>query len=85
MFIDFSPQVAIVPNDWQRLWDLSEREKLTLKDREVYEEKLLKIFHVKFVQNSEELPQKFFASNLTSFEKDGIQISLNFSDPILVS
>ena len=68
-----------------RLWDLSEREKMAPRDREAYEEDLLKIMSVTFVQNSEELPQKYIISNLTSFESHGITINLNFSDPVLVS
>lgn len=34
VFINFSPSIAMVPNDWDRLWDLDEREKLSLADRE---------------------------------------------------
>ena len=45
-----------MPNDWKYMWDLSEREKMSLKDREVFEEELLKIFDVRFIQNSHELP-----------------------------
>ena len=47
--IDFSPEYVAVPYDWRKLWDLSEREKLSLKDREVFEEELLKILDVKFI------------------------------------
>ena len=56
IFIEFSPQAVLIPNDWERLWDLSEREKLSLKDREDFEEELKKIMHVTFEQNSDELP-----------------------------
>ena len=48
VFIDFSPAIVIVPNDWRRLWNIEEREKMSLKDREAYEEELLKIMHVIF-------------------------------------
>ena len=41
--------------------------------------------HVVFVKNSEESEQKFFASNLTDFTASGLEIKLNFSDPLLVS
>ena len=41
--------------------------------------------HVQFEKNSDELEQKFFISNLTRFEPDGISVNLNFSDPILIS
>ena len=41
--------------------------------------------HVTFVQNSEENPQAFFVSDLTEFTPKGIQINLNFSDPLFVS
>ena len=41
--------------------------------------------HVRFIQNSEELPQENFVANLTSFREDRLTIKLDFSDPILVS
>lgn len=49
------------------------------------DEALLDILHVVFVKNSEELDQKFFSSNLTDFTPNGINIQLNFSDPLLIS
>ena len=58
---------------------------MALRDREIFEEELLKIMSVSFVQNSEELPQKYLMTNLTSFESNGITINLNFSDPLLIS
>ena len=85
VFIDFSPKAVLVPNDWKRMWDLAEREKLSLKDREAYEKELTKIMHVTFEQNSDELPQRYILSNLTNFESGGISIYLNFSDPLLIS
>ena len=75
----------MVPNDWERLWDLSEREKLSLKDREDFEDELEKIMHVTFEHNSDELPQRYILSNLTDFWNGGIRIRLNFSDPLLIS
>lgn len=54
-------------------------------ERIEFENGLLDIMHVTFEQNSEEIPQRYFTSNLTSFEPDGIRINLNFSDPLLVS
>ena len=83
--IKFTPPIAAVANDWNRLWSIEERSKLTQSEQEDLEEELLKILHVKFVQNSEEAPQRFVLSNLTDFQPDGIVIRLNFSDPILVS
>ena len=41
--------------------------------------------HVRFVQNSEELPQSYFVSNITEFTEKGIEIRLNFSSPLFVS
>ena len=58
---------------------------MTDSDRSAYEKRLDEILHVQFVKNSEELEQKYFTSNLTSFSEQGIQVNLNFSDPLLVS
>ena len=85
VFVDFTPNVASIPNDWERLWSLEEREKMSLKDREAFEKELEKIMHVEFIQNSDEEPQRYLMSNLTTFTSDGISIHLNFSDPILIS
>ena len=84
-FIKFEPPIVMVPNDWKRLFDSKEREKMSLQDQESFDKELIKIMHVQFEKNSYENPQKFVISNLTSFEPEGIRISLNFSDPILVS
>ena len=43
--------------DWDKLWEMKEREKMAPADREAYEEDLLKIMSVTFIQNSDELPQ----------------------------
>ena len=64
----------MVPNDWEKIWSLEEREKMTYQDRLQFENALLDIMHVKFEQNSDELPQRYFASNLTEFTKDGLRI-----------
>ena len=40
---------------------------------------------VSFEQNSEELPQRYFLWNLTTFSEGNLQINLNFSDPMLVT
>ena len=45
-FIKFDPQIVAVPNDWQKLWDIKAREKLSLKDRKAFERELLRIMHV---------------------------------------
>ncbi len=49
VFINFSPSIAVVPNDWDTLWDLSEREKLSPADRERYEDELKEIMNVEFI------------------------------------
>ena len=56
VFIAYEPPIVATPNDWNKLWDIAEREKLSLKDRENFEKELIKIMHVQFEQNSEELP-----------------------------
>ena len=84
-YLDFSPSIVAVPNDWERLWSLEEREKMSLKKRETFEEELKQIMHVEFIHNTDEEPQRYLMSNLTSFTSWGIDINLNFSDPILVS
>ena len=85
VFIDFSPQTVSVPEDWKNLWDLNEREKMSPEARKIFEETLLDLLSVEFIRNSDELPQKYFISNLTDFTESGIRINMNFSDPILVS
>ena len=85
MFIGFQPEIVAVPNDWDVLWSEKERNKMSWQDREEFEERLLDILHVQFVKNSEEVGQKYFASNLTNFSESGIEINLNFSDPLLIS
>lgn len=85
VFLDFYPSIVAVPNDWDRLWDLEEREKMSLKKRETFEEDLKKIMHVQFIHNTDEEPQQYLMSNLTTFTSNRIHINLNFSDPFLVS
>ena len=58
---------------------------MSLKRRETFEEDLMKIMHVEFIHNTDEEPQRYLMSNLTTFTNRGIDIHLNFSDPILVS
>lgn len=58
--ISFWPQIVAIPNDWEKMWSLEERDKLSAQDRLVYEEELLKIMHITFEQNSEEEPQRYF-------------------------
>ena len=84
-FFDFSPSIVAVPNDWDRLWSLEERDKMSLEKRETFEEELKRIMHVEFIHNTDEEPQRYLMSNLTKFTNSGININLNFSDPILVS
>ena len=45
---------------------------MSLADRQVFEEELLKIMHASFIQNSEEAPQKYVISDLAEFKADGI-------------
>ena len=47
--IKFEPPVVMVPNDWNRLWSQEEKDKLSLRDREIYEEELKKLMHVEFL------------------------------------
>ena len=84
-YLEFSPSIIAVPNDWDQLWSLEKREKMSLKKRETFEEELKKIMHVEFIHNTDEEPQRYLMSNLTTFTNHGISIHLNFSDPILVS
>lgn len=85
VLIRFNPPIVLIPNDWEKLWNLEEREKMSIEDQASFDKELLKIMHVQFEKNSDELEQKFFISNLTRFEPDGISVNLNFSDPILIS
>lgn len=41
--------------------------------------------HINFVQKSEEQEQSYFFANLAKFTSSGIEIHLNFSDPLFVS
>lgn len=83
--LGFVPPIVAVPNNWATLFSLEERESMPPADREVFEKDLIKIMNVQFEQNSEEIAQKFFYSELVDFTPDGIQINLNFSDPLLIS
>jgi len=38
VFLEFEPKIVAIPNDWDKLWDVGLREKMSLKDREAYEE-----------------------------------------------
>ena len=58
---------------------------MTDDDNKLFEERKLEILHIKFVKNSEELEQKYFSSNLTTFSESGLEVFLNFSDPLLIS
>ena len=58
---------------------------MSTQDRLAYEEELLNIMHVAFEQNSEEKEQKYFLQNMVNFDSRGVQINLNFSDPLLIS
>lgn len=40
---------------------------------------------VQFVKNSDQRSQVYFEANLVDFSAEGVQIKLNFSDPLLVS
>ena len=57
VYIDFEPREVQVPDDWQRMWDLSIVEKMSEEDRFKYEQELKKILSIEFVKNSEELDQ----------------------------
>lgn len=85
VYIDFDPPVVAVPNDWQKMWDLAEREKMNFSDRISFENDLLDILDVRYIINSDEPSQQYFNWNLTRFNEAGMHIKLNFSDPILVS
>ena len=41
--------------------------------------------YINFSKNSDETDQKYFSSLLTDFTESGLEIKLNFSDPLLVS
>ena len=38
VFLEFEPKIVAIPNDWEKLWDLDLRGKMSLKDREAFEE-----------------------------------------------
>ena len=56
VLLNFEPGIVMVPNDWDKMWSLEEREKMNYQDRLEFEKALLDIMHVKFEQNSDELP-----------------------------
>lgn len=61
-FIKFDPPIVAVPNGWETLFDEERIAMMDAAEREKFEEERLKIIHVQFEQNSEELPQRFFLS-----------------------
>ena len=56
VYLNFEPGIVMVPNDWDKIWSLEERQKMSFQDRLEFEEALLDIMHVRFEQNSDELP-----------------------------
>lgn len=72
VLIRFEPQVVATPIDWKILWSRQEREKMTVEDREAFEEELLQIMHIQFIKNSEEVGQRYFASNVTEMTESGL-------------
>lgn len=58
---------------------------LTLSEQEEYRDFSKSVLSVKFLKFTEEKDQDFFNYELVSFKPEGIQIRLNFSDPLLVS
>ena len=48
VMLKFEPGIVIVPNDWEKLWSIEEREKMNYQDRLEFENALLDIMHVKF-------------------------------------
>ena len=58
---------------------------MSLRDREKFEVELIKIMYVSFEKNSDEEPQKYFYPEILNLDSRGIQIFLNFSDPLFVS
>ena len=45
---------------------------MTVEDREAFEEELLQIMHIQFIKNSEEVGQRYFASNITEMTESGL-------------
>ena len=44
--IRFNPPIVLIPNDWEKLWNLEEREKMSIEDQASFDKELLKIMHV---------------------------------------
>ena len=54
--IKYDPPIALVPNNWNKYFDREELAKLSDEDRIQNEKRAKEIMHVRFVQNSVELP-----------------------------
>ena len=61
------------------------RQSLSDSERDRLESELSKLIEVTFVKNTEEPDQRYFNFNLTAFDSKGLEIKMNFSDPLLVS
>ena len=59
--IKYSPPEAVVPDQWQQIFDPEERNKLPDAERKAIEAKIPQYFDVRFRKNSDETDQDYFS------------------------
>ena len=84
--MEFIPPLVTVPEDWRLVFISTERnETISIERNNTLNELAEEVFSVRFIQNSEEDEQLVFYGNLTDFTSSGLEITLSFREPLLVS
>ena len=84
--MNFEPPIVRVPSNWKEWFDGSQglvtKTEKTENSAQVFIDEIISVL---FVKNSEEISQEKFSIEIEDFSPEGINIALNFSDPLLVS
>ena len=58
---------------------------MTESELQFFEAVISEVFSVSFIQNSDEKAQNYFKQTVVEFKSSGLDIQLDFSDPLLIS
>ena len=58
---------------------------MTESELQFFEAVISEVFSVSFIQNSDEKEQNYFKQTVVEFKSSGLDIQLDFSDPLLIS
>ena len=58
---------------------------MTESELKFFEAVISEVFSVSFIQNSDEKAQNYFKQTVVEFKSSGLDIQLDFSDPLLIS